>query len=519
MGTVYLAQQDRPRRVVALKLVRQGLMSPRMLRRFEHESEMLARLQHPGIAQIYEAGTTASGQPYFAMEYVRGVPLTAFASQHALTIRQRLELFAGLRGGSSCPPEGRDPSRPEAGERARAGERGNAGGEFVRGVPAEDPGLWHRQSTDADLETQTYQTEAGQLIGTIPYMSPEQVSGDAGEIDTRSDVYTLGVMLYELLIGRLPHALGDKTIPEAARTISEVEPAPLGGIDRAVAGRHPDHRSQGTGKGPGTPLSIGERPGDRHPAAPALRADPCSAAEPVIPVLQVRGEKSCGGGRRKAAVILLIGGIVATSRQAYKAEAARAVARDEADFARKANEFLTGMLAAASPEQGNDRELTVREMVDRSGGSTSASDGQQETNSRVAMSLHNTLSATYRALGRAPEAIVQAERAIELAAHLRGNNHVETIDARRTLAIALAEAGRLEESEALTRECLAKLEARFGTGDAEVAKARGELGRVLLECGKLAEAETTLQAAFSVLLTIEGERHADTLSAWTISAW
>src|SRR6185295_10970606 len=221
MGTVYEAQQESPKRAVALKVIRAGHVSPAMLRRFEHESAVLGRLQHPGIAQVYEAGTVPDERghpvPFFAMEFIRGVPLTEYAKSKGLGTRDRLDLVAricdavyhALKPGNILVDESGQPKVLDFGV-ARA--------------------------TDSDIQQTTIQTDIGQIIGTVPYMSPEQVGGDPSELDTRSDVYALGVIAYELLSGRLPYSLDKRMIHEAVRIIREEEPTRLSSINRTLRG-------------------------------------------------------------------------------------------------------------------------------------------------------------------------------------------------------------------------------------------------------------------------------------------
>src|SRR4029450_6212067 len=186
MGVVYLAEQENPRRNVALKVIRPGIASETLMRRFDYESQILARLQHPGIAHVYEAGDADTGsgpQPFFAMEYVHGVDLGAHAHQHNLTTRQRLELMIKV-----C----------QAGHHAH--QKGVIHRDLKPGTILVDESGQPKvldfgiaRLTDAD-PAQTLSTSAGQLVGTITYMSPEQVSGDSQDVDTRSDVYSLGVI-------------------------------------------------------------------------------------------------------------------------------------------------------------------------------------------------------------------------------------------------------------------------------------------------------------------------------------
>ncbi|MCH8315864.1 MAG: serine/threonine protein kinase, partial [Planctomycetes bacterium] len=224
MGTVFLAEQDKPTRLVALKVIRPGVASANLLRRFEHESQVLGKLQHPGIAQIYEAGTADTGegaQPYFVMEYVRGRSLLEYAQGSQLGTRQRLELLAKI-----CD------AVQHAHQKGIIHRDLKPGNILVteEGQPKIlDFGV--ARATDADIQATTIQTDVGQLVGTIPYMSPEQAGGDVTELDTRSDVYALGVLGYELLAGRLPYDLKDKMIHEAVRVIREDDPTPLSSID------------------------------------------------------------------------------------------------------------------------------------------------------------------------------------------------------------------------------------------------------------------------------------------------
>ncbi len=229
MGVVYVAEQESPRRTVAVKLVRGGARSERILRRFEYEAEVLGRLAHPGIAQIYEAGrwqTEQGPRPYIAMEFVRGLALNQHSQRQKLSIRSRLELLAkvcdAVQHAHRCGVIHRDlkPANILVGD---------------DGQPKIlDFGV--ARAMDSDNRVTTMQTGLGQIIGTLPYMSPEQVVGDPGTVDTRTDVYALGVVLYELLTGKLPHDLKSRPLPEAARIIRDELPARLSTIDRALRG-------------------------------------------------------------------------------------------------------------------------------------------------------------------------------------------------------------------------------------------------------------------------------------------
>jgi eukaryotic-like serine/threonine-protein kinase len=224
MGTVYMAEQDNPRRTVALKVVRPGFASPAIVKRFTHEARILGRLHHPGIAQVYEAGLADDGQRFFAMEFIRGLPLDEYARRGGLDLKARVSLLARV-----C--------------------------DAVQ--HAHDQGVIHRDLKPAnilvdeagqpkvldfgvaratDLLTVTGLTQAGQLIGTPDYMSPEQVGADPAAIDHRTDVYALGVILFELAAHHRPFQLENRPLAETARLIQEQDAPRLGSSNPELRG-------------------------------------------------------------------------------------------------------------------------------------------------------------------------------------------------------------------------------------------------------------------------------------------
>jgi tetratricopeptide (TPR) repeat protein/predicted Ser/Thr protein kinase len=234
MGTVYLAEQERPRRTVALKVMRAGLSAATSLRRrFELEAEVLGRLEHPGIARIYDAGTaevtTKSGTatvPYFAMEYVDGLPLVDYVRQAKLGTRARMELVAKIAEAVGVAHR--------RGIVHRDIKPANVLVDRTGQPKVLDFGV--ARATDSDLAATTVQTDVGQLVGTLAYMSPEQISGDSAKINPSTDVYALGALAYELLAGRPLVDAKKRTVAEIARQIQESDAPTLSSVDKVFRG-------------------------------------------------------------------------------------------------------------------------------------------------------------------------------------------------------------------------------------------------------------------------------------------
>ena len=229
MGMVFQGEQQHPRRTVALKVLRSGIVSPELLRRFEKEAQVLGRLHHVGIAHIYEGGTADGGhglQPYLAMELIHGLPLTDYCEAHELSTKQRLELLTKV-----C----------DAIEHAHQNNviHRDLKPSNILVEPSGQPKILDfgvARVTDAGLQATTHRTDARKLIGTLPYMSPEQIKGDTRHVDARSDVYALGMLGYRMLTGRYPFVIPKDSIAEAARVIQDERPTRLSLLNRELRG-------------------------------------------------------------------------------------------------------------------------------------------------------------------------------------------------------------------------------------------------------------------------------------------
>jgi eukaryotic-like serine/threonine-protein kinase len=506
MGVVYEAEQEHPRRTVALKVIKAGWASAEMLRRFEQESVALGRLQHPGIAQIHEAATADTGagpQPYFAMEFIRGDSLLTYAAAHHLSTRQRLELMIKV-----CDAVHHAHQR---GIIHRDLKPGNILVDESGQPKVLDFGV--ARVTDSDAYA-TRQTDVGQLIGTLAYMSPEQVLADPLELDVRSDVYALGILLYELLSGRRPYEIG-RQIHEAARAIRDEEPARLSSINRVYRGDIETMVSKALEKDKTRRYSsAAEFSSD---IARYLRDEPITARPPTTTYqLQKFARRHKGLVWGLAAVfIVLVAGIIASTWQATRASRAEQAARREAATATAINDFLlndllsqAGAGAQASADVKPDPDLKVRTALDRA---ATRIEGRFDTEPLVEASIHLTIGNAYRELGLFPEAERHYRRAADVRRRVLGEEHPDTLTADNNLGQLHREQGKYAEAEQVLASALKVRRRVLGEEHPDTLITMANLGLVLQEQGKYAEAEPILTTVLESEKRLRGEEDLETL--------
>jgi non-specific serine/threonine protein kinase/serine/threonine-protein kinase len=519
MGTVYRARQKHPSRSVALKVVHSPLFSRTLARRIEYEAQVLARLQHVGIAQIFEAGTAnAAGVtvPFFALELVDGLPLTEHARTFHLSTVDKLKLIVKVCSAIQHAHQQGVIHRDLKPANVLVTRQGQP--------KVLDFGI--ARVTDSDIRSTTLHTDAGQLVGTVAYMSPEQVIGDSSAIDTRSDVYALGVLTFELLTGTLPHPVSGKTIAEAARIIRDDNPRSLHGMG---VDYHDDLETV-------VQKALEKDRERRYASAAEFAADlnRYLANEPVLArpaslTYQLRKFAQRNRGLVTsvvAAVVLLIVAIAGTSYGMYHATRERDAAieaRMELQKAKEAieaetaklvavNTFFGQMLMSPDPmgEGAGKREITIVEALDRQVDSIRDAFKEQPA---IESAIRTTIGSTYAGLGRLEDAEKQLRIALEKHRETSGDDHSDSLRAERDLASVLVQQGQLDEAIPLMRSSLTRLTQQPDfKKDSEYAIAAARLGWALGQQKEYAESETWIRPAIPIL-EAGNEAHAHFLAS------
>ena len=381
MGEVWLAEQSKPvRRLVALKLIKAGMDTREVVARFESERQALALMDHPAIAKVFDAGSTPGGRPYFVMEYVAGIPITAYCDKHRLTTRQRMELFIQVCDGVQHAHQKAIIHRDLKPSNILVSE--------VDGKPMPriiDFGL--AKATSQRLTDGSMYTRVGTLLGTLEYMSPEQADSEGEDIDTRTDVYSLGVVLYQLLVGALPLDLKKLAYDEILQRLRDKEiPKPSSRIlthggDSAITAKNrgtdaPSLTRQLRGDPDAVVLKALEKDRKRRYGSPSelaadlgryLRNEPVSAHAPsaAYRTRKYIRRHRLGVAMAAAAVLLLVGFATAEAIQLRRTRLERDRANRERDRATRITDFMTGMFKVSDPSEARGNSVTAREILDK----------------------------------------------------------------------------------------------------------------------------------------------------------
>lgn len=489
MGVVYEAEQDDPKRRVAVKVVRQGFVNDELRARFRREARALGQLRHAGIAHIYEAGSARIGDeswPFFAMEYIEGERLDRYVEAADVAPEERIALVAQV-----CD----------------AVEHAHRHGVVHRDLkPANilivDDADGARQAkildfgvariTDSDAKVTTLHTNPGEIVGTVGYMAPEQLAG--ADIDARADVYALGVLLFRLLSGRMPYDIRGKPITEVVRLVHDEEPTRIASVDRRWRGDVDTILTK----------ALEREPARRYASAAELAADlrHFLADEPVVaraPSTWYRARKFAR--RNKGLVVgltatfmaLVVGLVVATSAfvSANRERAAKEAALADEQRSRRTAEAVTGFLAemigAASPErQGKD--VSLRTVLEGAGEKVESEFADQPL---VRARLSFTIARTYVSLGDYELAATNAKRAIEIWEELVGPGDPRTLKARELLGETQYFLGRRGDAAATMERTHRDALAAFGPDHERTVSALANVAFIRMRMGRVQEAEAT----------------------------
>ena len=528
-GAVYVAEQEAPvRRLVALKVLRQDKGSREILARFEAERQILALLDHPSVAKVFDAGESQTGLQYLVMELVRGEPIAAFCNHERIGIEARVRLMIQV-----C----------EAVQHAhmkgvihRDLKPGNILVALVDGRPlAKVIDFGVAKILNRSLADAGHVTEIGQIIGTLEYMSPEQARGSPVDVDTRADVYALGAILYELLTSKTPldsARLRAEGYANALRLIEEEQPVrPSERVTRRMLAE--DCSPVDPRKGDSASLSrllrgdldwitmrcLEKERARRYDSAGALARDLARylANEPVDAGPPSTGYRAMKFVRRHRAgvvaaslvAVTLLAAVTLTAWSLAQAVRERGVAQSRAAEAEAVTDFLSDMLASIDPAVSG-RDTSVREVLDQA---SQAIGSQLHDQPEVEARLRQTIGNAYGAIGLLEQADQHLAQALKILEGKLGAQHASTLRVLGNLGGLRFQQGRFAESELLSRRALEGFRSAGKTEDPDVLGVLNNLAQACEGQGHLAEAAELQRAVLEGQRRVQGADHPHTLGA------
>ncbi|MHC4943205.1 MAG: tetratricopeptide repeat protein [Planctomycetota bacterium] len=534
-GSVYEAEQEEPiRRIVALKIIKLGMDTKKVIARFEIERQALAMMDHPNIARVLDAGATETGRPYFVMELVKGIPITEFCDRRNLDIVKRLELFARVCQAIQ--------HAHQKGIIHRDLKPSNVLVTLKDGVPIPkviDFGI--AKATDRRLSEETFFTDYHYFMGTPEYMSPEQVGSGAGDVDTRTDIYSLGVLLYVLLTSKTPFdwkTLGRAAFGEVQRIIREEDP-PTPSVCVNKLGTELEGIAKTRQLAPNVfsrlmrgdldwivMKSLEKDRSRRYETAADFASDiqhymnhePVQAGPPGALYKMGKFIRRHRIGVTAAAAIAaaLIGGFALAAKGYFEARTARAEAVASAERAQAealksqaVTDFLQEMLASADPENSLGREVSVREVLDDA--SRMVEEESTVGPPEVQVAVRKSLADTYESLGLFDAAEKHAKAAVQMGEKIYGADAPETLAAQKRLAAIVRRQGFYDRAEALLQPVLEAEERILGPDHPDTLSTMTDLATTLSRQGRYEESEALQKKILETQERVLGDEHEETV--------